>query len=50
MKIYSVFYILLLESIRNPENKDDKVDDEEYEIEKILKRKLEKGWIYYLIK
>jgi hypothetical protein len=36
MYIYLVFYILLLELIKNLENKNNEVDDNEYKIKKIL--------------
>lgn len=42
MKMYPVFHVSLLEPIRNPENKDNKMDNKKYKIEKILKRKSEK--------
>lgn len=48
--MHPMFYISLLEPIRNPENENDEVDDEEYKVKKILKRKSEKGQIYYLVK
>ena len=41
--MYPIFHVSLLEPTRNPENEDDEVDDEEYKVEKILKRKSEKG-------
>ena len=36
MRIHPIFYILLLEPTRNPENENDEADNEEYEVEKIL--------------
>ena len=36
MQVYLIFYILLLEPTKNPENNQDKADDEEYKVEKII--------------
>jgi len=36
MRIHPIFHISLLEPTRNPENRNDEADDEEYEVEKIL--------------
>ena len=49
MKMHSVFYILLLEPIKNLENSNDEAIKDEYKIENILKRKLVKERIFYLV-
>lgn len=50
MRVHPVFHISLLEPTENQENGNDEIDDEEYEVERLLDRKLEKGSIYYLVK
>src|SRR6476620_3439959 len=50
MHIHPIFHILLLEPTKNPENKNNKANNEEYKVEKILDRKTEKGQIYYLVR
>lgn len=50
MRIHPIFHISLLEPTRNPENRNDEADDEEYEVEKILDRKQESGRVYYLVR
>jgi hypothetical protein len=50
MQIHPIFHILLLEPTKNPENDQDEADDGEYEVEKIIDQKTEKGQIYYLVK
>lgn len=47
--MHLVFYILLLELTENPKNSDDEVMDDEYKVERILKKKLNNGRIFYLI-
>ena len=50
IQVYLIFHILLLELTKNPKNNQDKADNEEYKVEKIIDQKTEKGQIYYLIK
>jgi hypothetical protein len=36
MHIHPIFHISLLEPTKNPENRDDEANNEEYEVEKVL--------------
>ena len=50
MRIHPIFHISLLEPTQNQTNEDEAADDEEYEVERLLQRKLEKGHIFYLVR
>ena len=51
MKIHPVFHISLLDKTKNPTTTENiEVDDEEYEVEKIIKKRIRNGKIEYLIK
>jgi hypothetical protein len=48
MKIHPVFHISLLDKTKNPETTENiEIDDEEYEVESILKKRIQNGHIEY---
>ena len=48
MKIHPVFNISLLDKTKNPETTENiEIDDEEYEVESILKKRIQNGHIEY---
>jgi hypothetical protein len=50
MKIHPIFHISLLEPTASQHENYDEADEEEHEVERIVRRKVEKGRILYLVK